>query len=155
MRGLLVMLLIGGCRTMVLDGNPDGGAVRGVACGATVCPVGQYCVLCPTDGGAARPVCGPRPANAPDFWTTGHLCSPNWPTGRDAPTLSCDGSEDCDGGRACVTEANYAHAYCGTAVAACAAKPASLPLCRTIADCPRCATGCVARTDLPVSVCRW
>ncbi|MSP61817.1 MAG: hypothetical protein EXR72_16080 [Myxococcales bacterium] len=159
-RWIAPLLAIGilGCRSGLLDGEA---ARAGIACGATSCLDHEaFCLFCPGEGGGVHPICGTRPPNAPDFWTTADLCNGNWGA-RDFPTLYCDGPEDCPAGRLCVAAAALGaslFAYCGAAAAApgCSATPRERPLCRSLADCPACATSCErVRADLPVALCQW
>jgi hypothetical protein len=130
-------------------GGP-GGAAPGVHCGAVDCAAGDECVVCQPVDPSPESQCAPPEGATCDHW------------GEFPPLfVSCDGPEDCSAGERCVVVEGSTGtlARCMTVddcVDSC--QPFCTPqlVCRTLADCPPCSTGCTRYRDpsYPIDVCR-
>lgn len=129
---------------------------NGVECGSSVSCSGStpYCVQCLGDD--PKPRCGD--ANAVN--TTRTECT----SARGSITATCDGPEDCGGatprcmrsGSTRTVDLRCAKLAACMSACSCGGGPSSGIVCRTLADCPKCASSCTAiSSESPFKVCRW
>jgi len=137
-------------------GHGEGGvgahAVGQWVCGDTLCSASEQCLICAPEAPDAEGKCVEEFTGTCDAW--GEL----YP----ALYMSCDGHEDCGQGARCILMEGSLGTYtqCWSCeeddcAEVCESQWPGLT-CRTLADCPACATGCSPyQPGYPVSVCTF